>query len=176
MDTLDSLLEGLDGPPCITILGDPRLPSYKGKGFTRKQRKTTSKQIAYIIKKTLPGKVYIVPNKGVNAMALRILSTMKVPITLVNPYFEYCEGLNTLDRIGLMKATLVSNVITLTDKSPTTLLEKADVWRKTMEFIADRSQIVVYVHGEETSPEVVDAIEIILRNGSGVIIDVNYDN
>jgi hypothetical protein len=45
-----------------------------------------------------------------------------------------------------------------------------------MEFIADRSQIVVYVHGEETSPEVVDAIEIILRNGSGVIIDVNYDN
>jgi hypothetical protein len=176
METLDSLLENLDGPPCITILGDPRLPSYGGKGFTRKQRKAVSRQLAYIIKKTCPSKVYVIPNKGVNALALRLLATMSAPVTLVNPHFEYCEKLSALDRIGLMKTALVSNVITLTEKAPNTLLEITEIWKKTMEFVADRSQIIIYIHGEERSPEVVDSMEIVLRNGGGIVIDVNYDN
>ena len=175
MDDLHEYLEDLDSKPCISIVGDPRLSSFREKGFNRKQRKSASQQVAYLLKLVKPGKAYIFPNKGVNSMSIRLLDAMGFPVTIVNPYLGYCDKLGILDKLNLSQASKKYNVITVVGDTPTTLREEMEYLRETLLFIAERSQVVIYVHGKDRSPELKDRLDTIMSVGGGMVVCVNYD-
>jgi hypothetical protein len=176
MDNLDEYLDELGTNPCISIVGDPRLSSYGGKGFERRLRRRVRKRVAHLIKLVKPGKVYVVPNKGVNSLSLRLLSTMGVPTTVVNPYSGYCDNMGILDKLNLSKISKKCNIITLARETPDDLVSELGLIRKTMRFIAERSQLVIYVHGEEKSPEIKESLDALMSVGGGIVICVNYDS
>ena len=88
MDDLHEYLEDLDSKPCISIVGDPRLSSFREKGFNRKQRKSARQQVAYLLKLVKPGKAYIFPKKGVNSMSINCKHIAIIYFSLFNAFYS----------------------------------------------------------------------------------------
>ena len=157
----------------IGIFGDKNFPPRKGPKACSSRRDAMTK-IKDLLVQLKPEVIYIMPQRGFSESIIPIISFLDIPYIVINPFKGFYDDKQGAAKIKLLIALENSRgVVTIKEDTPETISEFNDAYQESLDFILDRSEVIVCVTGNDPSENIV-RIERGLFSKDKVII-LNYD-
>ncbi len=128
----------------IGLFGDKRFPFKTGPKCATARREGLS-HVKSLLSQMNPKKVYLIPHRGFDELAIPLLSFLEIPYIIVNPYKGYFDKIESSSKVRLLVALENSKAVITIGERPKSALEHEKSYEEAIDFIYNVSDVIVCV-------------------------------